>query len=447
MEQHNVDIMMPTYRNLDHKYTFCPGCSHSLVLDHLNAALVKTQLDPRRVVFVTDIGCVGMSDQFFNVNAFHGLHGRAVTYASGIKLANPELNVVVLMGDGGVGIGGHHILNAARRNIGITVLVFNNFNFGMTGGEHSVTTPHGANTATTRGGNLERPLDVCATVAVNGASYVFRGTAFDKELPDRIVEAIRTPGFALLDIWELCTAYYVPGNDFSRSALMQTMQGLNFPSGVLQKLDNPEYAHAYREQSRKVETQNLASLQPRLFEKKFDSALTKTMRVILAGAAGGKVRSTASALAVGGMLSGLWATQRDDYPVSVMTGYSISELILSRDEIMYMGIDKPDILAVLTPEGLSQVPRQLRAMDESQTVYVVPELAEHVQTRARKIVFRFENSVPSKKSLAVTTTAAIVRHANLYPLAAFREAISEGQRAEIAQENLKAVDASEGILL
>jgi len=129
----------------------------------------------------------------------------------------------------------------------------------------------------------------------------------------------------------------------------------------------------------------------------------------------------------------------------VMSGYSVSEVILSREEILYMGIEKPDILAVLTPEGLSQVPRQLRAMDESQLVYVVPELAEHIQTRARKIVFNFTRP-PSKKSLAVTATAAILRHANLYPLAAFREAISAGQRAEIAQENLKAVEASEGVL-
>jgi 2-oxoglutarate ferredoxin oxidoreductase subunit beta len=436
---------MTTYRNLDHKYTFCPGCSHALVLDHLNAALGKMQLDRRTVVFVTDIGCVGMSDQFFDVNAFHGLHGRAVTYASGIKLANPDLHVIVLMGDGGVGIGGHHILNAARRNIGITVLVFNNLNFGMTGGEHSVTTPHGGKTATTRSGNLERPLDVCATVAVNGAAYVFRGTAFDKALPDRIVEAIQTPGFALLDIWELCTAYYVPGNDFSRTALIQTMQGLNFPTGVLQKLDSPELAHAYRDQLAEQRDTLRGAAPPQPIERKFDSALTKTTRLVLAGAAGGKVRSTASALAVGGMMSGLWATQRDDYPVSVMSGYSVSEVILSRDEILYMGIEKPGILAVLTLEGLSQVPRQLRAMDETQTVYVVPELADHVQTRAHKIVFNFTRP-PSKKSLAVTATAAIVRHANLYPLAAFREAINAGQRAEIAQENLKAVEASEGIL-
>ncbi len=433
--------MITTYRLDDRKYTFCPGCSHTLVLDQLNAALVQLQLDARQVVMVTDIGCVGMSDQFFNVNAFHGLHGRAITYATGIKLANPDLKVIVLVGDGSLGIGGHHLLNAARRNIGITLLVFNNFNFGMTGGQHSVTTPHGAHTSTTRWGNLEYPLDVCAVAAASGAAYVFRGTAFDPDLPARIAEAIQTPGFALLDIWELCTAYYVPNNKFSRTALMQTLAQLNFPTGVLQKMDRPEFARAYRDSISNLQSP-ISTPQP--IEAKFTSPLTQTTRIILAGSAGGKVRSTASALAIGGMLSGLWATQRDDYPVSVMSGYSVSEVILSREEILYMGIDKPDILAVLSPEGLSQVPRQLRAMDETQTVYVVPELAEHVPTRARKIVLNFARP-PSKKSLAVTATAAIIRHANLYPLDAFREAITVGQRPEIAQENLRAVEASEGI--
>jgi pyruvate/2-oxoacid:ferredoxin oxidoreductase beta subunit len=431
-----------TYRHPNRPYPFCPGCGHSLTLDHLDAAFVQLQLDPRKTVIVTDIGCVGISDQYFDVNAFHGLHGRAVTYATGIKLVNPALRVVVLMGDGGAGIGGHHLLSAARRNIGITVLVLNNLNFGMTGGEHSVTTPHGAHTASTRAGNLERPLDICKTVAVNGASFVYRGTAFDADLPARIAKAIETPGFALLDIWELCTAHYVPNNMFSKNALLQTMQNLGLASGILQKMDAPELARAYREQF----ANHPLPMQPQPIEKKFDSALAHTTRIVLAGAAGGKVKSTATALALGGMYAGLWATQRDDYPVTVMSGYSVSEVVLSRAEIFYLGIEKPDVLAVLTPQGLSQVPRQLRAMDETQTVYVVPELAARIETRARQVVFDFSRAHPTKKSLALMATAAIVRHANLFPLDALREAITVGQRAAIAQENLQAVEASLKIL-
>ncbi len=198
-------------------YPFCPGCGHGPILNHLDAALAKLQLDPRKVVIVSDIGCVGLSDKYFDTNAFHGLHGRSVTYATGIKLANPELKVIVLMGDGGCGIGGHHLINAARRNIGVTVLIFNNLNFGMTGGEHSVATPQKAVTATSKYGQLERPMDICTTVAVNGASFVARTTSFDKNLPDLIAEAILNEGFSLIDIWELCTAYYVPNNQFSKT--------------------------------------------------------------------------------------------------------------------------------------------------------------------------------------------------------------------------------------
>ena len=133
---------LATYRN-ERPYPFCPGCGHGLILDAFNKALVKLALDPQRVVIVTDIGCQGLGDQYFVTNAFHGLHGRSIAYATGIKLADPELKVIVMIGDGGCGIGGAHLLNAARRNIGLPVLVFNNFNFGMTGGEHSVTTPAG----------------------------------------------------------------------------------------------------------------------------------------------------------------------------------------------------------------------------------------------------------------------------------------------------------------
>ena len=160
---------------------FCPGCGHRAILRALDKALVVQQWDRRSVVIVTDIGCVGLSDRYFTTNAFHGLHGRSITYATGIKLANPELHVIVLIGDGGCGIGGNHLINAARRNVGLTVLVANNFNFGMTGGQHSVLTPHQAITSTTRAGNLERPLDLCATVNVCGAGFVARSTTFDPQ--------------------------------------------------------------------------------------------------------------------------------------------------------------------------------------------------------------------------------------------------------------------------
>ena len=325
-----VTPRLATYRN-ERPYPFCPGCGHGLILDGLNKAMIKLGLDPKQTVLVTDIGCQGLGDQYFVANAFHGLHGRSIAYATGIKLANPELTVIVMIGDGGTGIGGAHLLNAARRNIGLTVLVFNNFNFGMTGGEHSVTTPAGGVTATTRAGNLEQPLDLCATVAANGAGFTWRGTAFDRDLPDVIVEAVQSGGFALLDIWELCTAYYVPNNDFSKNMLLAKREELGMPAGLLQRRERPEYAHALAEAMRPGK----AGLRPAPLQPLFTSSLEREFRLVIAGSAGGKVRSAAKIAGEAALLAGLWASQADDYPVTVKTGHSISELIFSPRDPLY----------------------------------------------------------------------------------------------------------------
>ncbi|MBI5878887.1 MAG: 2-oxoacid:acceptor oxidoreductase family protein [Chloroflexi bacterium] len=427
-----------TYRNPEiAKYPFCPGCGHSTINDQLNAALVKLQLDPHKVVIVTDIGCVGLSDQYFAAHAFHGLHGRSVAYASGIKLANPELKVIVLMGDGGCGIGGHHLINAARRNVGITVLVFNNLNFGMTGGQHSVTTPHGALTATTRGGNLERPLDICATVGVNGASYVYRGTSFDKDLPERIAEAINVDGFALMDLWELCTAYYVPNNDFSRSDMLGVMSELHMQAGELYRAGYPELASAYRAQYAPTRSKTPFTRKP--LAREFTTRLDKPLRVVIAGSAGGKVKSTATVFAQAAIRCGLFATQRDDYPTTVMSGHSLSEIIIAPGEIFYTGIPRPDVLAIISPEGLGQVKAQLAEMGESGTVYVLAELESKVQTRARKIILRPDGKT-NRKALAMMAVAAFVKHSRCMPLEALTASVRADQRADVAEESLKAIE-------
>ncbi len=369
---------LSTYRN-ETPYPFCPGCGHHSILDHLSAALRTLEIDPEKVVLVSDIGCSGLSDQYFVTSAFHGLHGRSITYATGIKLARPDLKVIVIMGDGGTGIGGAHLLNAARRNIGLTVLVFNNFNFGMTGGQHSTTTPAGAFTSTTPGGNLERPLDICATVAVNGAGYVWRGTSFDDDVSERIAEAVRAECFALLDIWELCTAYYVPRNKASKRTLTTMLDGLGLKAGLLHRAEYPEYAAAYREAASPQRGKPLSL--PRTITPRFSSPIDRPFRLVVAGSAGGKVKSAARIAGEAALLSGLWAAQRDDYPITVMTGHSIAELVFSPLEIDYAAIERPDAMILLSRDGVSKVGHRLAAMQPEDHVFALPEVAD-VQTRA-----------------------------------------------------------------
>ena len=412
--------LLSTYRN-ETPYPFCPGCGHHAILDHLNAALVSQQLDPRQIVLVTDIGCSGLSDQYFATSAFHGLHGRSITYATGIKLARPDLKVIVIMGDGGTGIGGAHLLSAARRNIGLTVLVFNNFNFGMTGGQHSTTTPAGAVTSTTPGGNLERPLDICATVAANGAGYVWRGTSFNKDLSVRIAEAVRAECFALLDIWELCTAYYVPSNRASKKTLGTTLAELGMRDGLLHRAEYPEYAGAYREAGAPLLGKPLTA--PRPIQPRFASALDHPFRLVVAGSAGGKVRSAARLVGESALLSGLWAAQRDDYPITVKTGHSIAELVVSPREIEYTGITRPDAMILLSRDGASKVGRQLAAMQPEDRLFALPEVADAKTKATLSVIDPAKSPVPLKAGqVALYCVALAIKKLGVIPVEALEAA-------------------------
>jgi pyruvate/2-oxoacid:ferredoxin oxidoreductase beta subunit/Pyruvate/2-oxoacid:ferredoxin oxidoreductase gamma subunit len=429
-------VPLATYRN-ETAYPFCPGCGHSSILDQLNAALIRLDRDPKQVVLVTDIGCSGLSDQYFATSAFHGLHGRSLTYAAGIKLARPELEVVVIMGDGGTGIGGAHFLNAARRNVGLTLLVFNNLNFGMTGGQHSTTTPTGAITSTTPGGNLERPLDICATAAVNGAAYVYRGTNFDADLTDRIVEAIETPGFAMLDIWELCTAYFVPSNKFGKRSLEETQTRLGLGTGILERREVAEYATAYRREAAKRGPSPW--LEPRLLQSEFASNLQRPCRLLVMGSAGGKVRSAARLVAEAAIRSGLHATQSDDYPITVKTGHSIAELIFSPDPIDFTGIDSPDLLVILSDDGLAKAGPYLAAIQPTGRVVIVPGL-EAVDTQAAVEILaldRLSGRVGKSELALVALTTAVIGQ-EVLSADALLAAAGEGRYAE---KNLSAIAA------
>ena len=347
------------------EYPFCPGCGHGLILNALGHALAKLQLRPEQVAVVTDIGCVGLSDAHLKVHTFHGLHGRSVGYAGGLKLARPDLHVIVLMGDGGTGIGAGHILAAARRNSGITVLVFNNFNFGMTGGEHSVTTFSGARTVTTPLGNPEAPFDLAGTVALNGASFVARKPSTDLDLFEVIARAIATPGFALMDIWELCTAYFVPANQFTGKLFNDYAARAGLQMGVIKEAQRPTFeAHAQQ-----LIAQSEPPKPPPALTVGFTHGLTRRSGLLVAGSAGGKVRSAVGLVAQAAMMSGLHVNQKDDYPVTIKTGHSVSTLVLDPQPMRFGMVTTPDTVVILAPEGLHYIRAQLAKLPASTRVY------------------------------------------------------------------------------
>jgi 2-oxoglutarate ferredoxin oxidoreductase subunit beta len=199
---------------------WCKGCGNGVVLGAIARAFAELDLTKENTVIVTGIGCWGKADDYVKTNCFHGTHGRALAFATGIKLANPELHVIVLMGDGdGVTIGGNHYIHAARRNVDVTAVIVNNFNYGMTGGQYSGTTPEEKITTTSKYGHIEEGFDICALAQAAGAKFVAR-TSTDNvaQMKNLIVEGISKKGFASIEVISPCPTHFGRNNGMRTAA-------------------------------------------------------------------------------------------------------------------------------------------------------------------------------------------------------------------------------------
>jgi 2-oxoglutarate ferredoxin oxidoreductase subunit beta len=206
-EAHPMDDLLRQDR-LPH--IWCSGCGLGTVLTCFVSALKKTGLDPDKVAVVSGIGCTGRAAGYLNLDGFHTTHGRAIPFATGLTLGNPELKVVVISGDGDlVAIGGNHFIHAARRNMDLTVICVNNFNYGMTSGQMGPTTPTNARTSTSPYGNAEHPFNVPYLAAASGATYVARWTALHvRRLERSILDGLANKGFSLVEVISPCPTYY-----------------------------------------------------------------------------------------------------------------------------------------------------------------------------------------------------------------------------------------------
>jgi Pyruvate/2-oxoacid:ferredoxin oxidoreductase gamma subunit len=248
----------------------------------------------------------------------------------------------------------------------------------------------------------------------------------------------------MLDIWALCTAYYSPRNKLKRKDLYDLIKSYDFELGLLVDKPRPEYSTRYREAFDAVK----GAEKPRTnIEKKFDNSVDRQIGIVIAGSAGQKIKSTASLFAEAGMFSGLEATQKDDYPITVMTGHSVAEIILSPERIEYTAIDSPDYFIVISEDGLKRTRPKIAKLPETCTIFVDDSL-ELPETRAKVVTFPFKETGKSigKLSVAVAAMAAVLTDSGMFPIEAFGEAISAFQKPAIAEINLKAVDAGKELV-
>ncbi|HHW91690.1 MAG TPA: 2-oxoacid:ferredoxin oxidoreductase subunit beta [Firmicutes bacterium] len=247
-------------------HIWCPGCGHGIILGSVLRAIQRQNLEPDKTTIVSGIGCSSRAPGYMKFDTLHTTHGRALAFATGVKLARPELNVIVLSGDGDcAAIGGNHLIHAARRNINLTTVVFNNSIYGMTSGQYSPLTPHKRFATTAPYGNVDHPFDLCQLVIAAGATYVARGTAYHTQmLIDLIAKGIERKGFSFIEVVTQCPTYYGRKNKLGSAIDMlnwqkehgvpvkaaaklppEKMEG-KFVIGELHCTQRPEYVEEYQ---------------------------------------------------------------------------------------------------------------------------------------------------------------------------------------------------------
>jgi 2-oxoglutarate ferredoxin oxidoreductase subunit beta len=204
---HPLDDLIRTDRI---PHIWCPGCGIGTVFSSCLTAIKATGIPYNQFAMVSGIGCSGRAAGYIKLDSFHTTHGRAIPFASGIKMAKPDLNVIVFSGDGDLfAIGGNHFIHAARRNMDMTVICVNNLIYGMTGGQVAATTPQKAKTTTTPFGNPDAPFNLPLMAYAAGASYVARWTILHvRDLTNAINEALLKKGFSFIEVLAPCPINY-----------------------------------------------------------------------------------------------------------------------------------------------------------------------------------------------------------------------------------------------
>ncbi|MBI2969010.1 MAG: 2-oxoacid:acceptor oxidoreductase family protein [Bacteroidetes bacterium] len=413
---------------------FCSGCGHTLVAENTGKALNKSGFSPLDVILVTDIGCHGIIDKSFNTHTVHGLHGRSVALASGISagLNNPEKKVIVFIGDGGVSIGMQHILDAAHNNYNMTVVVHNNMLYGMTGGQPSELTPMGFKTPTLPQGVDHPNHDICKLAVTAGANYVRRITGIG-DYSEFFAEAFMHPGFSLLEVLENCPSYAQKANPGIK------IKNIAAESGYEEKLFASGDRKIYKTRIN-TGTKSLID-ESKCIAPAYSSQLEKPVRIMLSGSAGEGVQNAAEFFAKAAIKSGLHATKKGSYPVTVGVGFSSAEIIISPEEIFFSGFPVPDILIITSQDGLDYARGSLSSMKPEGRVFIDNSIIPPALWNSRSanstgpassstITSHDFRGRAGRKNAALYSLAYYLNIAKFFPPEAFLETLTESRLGE-----------------
>jgi len=428
------------YLSPDAQLPYCRGCGHALVVRRLSRALEQLGLPPRSIALTTDIGCVGLADSLFPyLHTVHTTHGRSTAFATGMALAESLLETkglkpIVLIGDGGAMIGLLHLVHAAQLNVDVTVLVHNNFLFGMTGGQHSALTPLNLVTATTPDGNWTPPLDLLALLRTAHAGFLAREYATSAELDTIIADAIHFPGFSLVEILELCPTYGTRWNQLTGAALLEIVKRQGYWIGEMEtEQERPTFLEVYRHE---METRTRSRPAPPIPRVTGEVSLPGELRVVVAGTAGERVQSAAGFFCRAALAAGLYTTQKNDNPVTQGTGFSLSEICLSREPIEFTGMETPDVVLVLSQDGWNELQANgTLAHCRAETLLFLDSQLATTPPAGRVVRLPFRREA-TPKGAALAAFAAWLSQTSILPPAVWDSALaalSADRREEAAQ--------------
>lgn len=338
-------------------HTMCPGCGGGTVLNTFAATIDRMGIDRDDLLLVSGIGCSAwIPSPNFEADTLHTTHGRAIAFATGAKVGNPDLETVVISGDGDLaGIGGNHLLHAARRNVDITVILVNNFTYGMTGGQVAPTTPHESMTTTSPYGNPEDAIDIAAVADAAGASFVARQvTSRPQQLVGTITRAIENEGFSLVEVVSQCPTVYGRRNEMASAPEMldwmeAQVQAGDLEVGPIAQRDRNEFVTA----SQAIEDRAI-----REHTTEDRSAPTKTGDDLLLRIAGEGGQGTVVAGTIVGeaaAINGRNVFKTEEYGSRARGGVASSDLIISDTRIHEAKVPEgaADVLVALTDASLA----------------------------------------------------------------------------------------------
>jgi 2-oxoglutarate ferredoxin oxidoreductase subunit beta len=358
-------------REIEFPTIWCPGCGHGIVTKAAIRAIAKLGLDKNDVLAVSGIGCSARAPAYCDFNSVQTTHGRAIAFATGMKMHRPDLHALLFLGDGDcAAIGGNHFLHAAKRNIDLTVIVMNNNIYGMTGGQGSPTTPFMSNTTTTPFGNVEPELKLCEVAMAAGATFVARTTAYHvNQIAAFIERGLKNKGFSLIEVIDPCPTGFGRRNKFKtpvamyewlRDAAVSVEKAKNMSeeelegriiTGVFKDITRPEYISEYEKMSERAQKQiKPADDYLEVIPDEIREALER-YEIRLTGSGGQGLVLAGIMLAEATIKQGRNAVHSQSYGPEARGGASRSEVVLSDGDINFPEVIAPDVLLAMTQQA------------------------------------------------------------------------------------------------